>query len=54
MLIRGVIKFSARNCPGINFKKVGNYATHRSKAAIRLNVYTTYSVGTIAGIWDLN
>ena len=26
MLIRGVVKFSARNCPGINFKKVGNYA----------------------------
>ena len=25
MLIRGVVKFSARNCPGINFKKVGNY-----------------------------
>ena len=27
MLIRGVVKFSARNCPGINFRKVGNYAT---------------------------
>ena len=25
MLISGVVKFSARNCPGINFKKVGNY-----------------------------
>ena len=25
MLIRGVVKFSARNCPGINFRKVGNY-----------------------------
>ena len=27
MLIRGVVKFSARNSPGINFRKVGNYAT---------------------------
>ena len=25
MLIRGVVKFCARNCPGINFRKVGNY-----------------------------
>ena len=25
MLIRGVVKFSARNCQGINFRKVGNY-----------------------------
>ena len=26
MLIRGVVKFYARDCPGINFRKVGNYA----------------------------
>ena len=30
MLIRGVVKFSARNCPGINFRKVGNYGSGKS------------------------
>ena len=26
MFIIGVVKFSARNCPGINSRTVGNYA----------------------------
>ena len=30
MLIRGVVKFSARNCHGINFRKVGNYVYRSS------------------------
>ena len=29
MLITGVVKFSTRNCPGINFRKVGNYVLER-------------------------
>ena len=27
--------------------------THRSKAPLRLKALYTYSVGTVAGIWDL-
>ena len=30
MLIIGVVKFSARNGPGINFRKVGNYGVGQS------------------------
>ena len=33
MLIRGVVKFSARSCPGINFRKVGNYATRTTNTS---------------------
>ena len=28
--------------------------THRSKAAIHLNNYIAYNVGTLARLWDLN
>ena len=42
MLIRGVVKFSARNCPGINFRKVGNYAegSARMPRAHQLRIFS--------------
>ena len=40
MLIRRVVKFSARNCPGINFTKVGNYAF--MSRAVNVQAHVTF------------
>ena len=52
MLIRGVVKFSARNCPGINFKKVGNYVADNFHGVQIPNVGDSFQVAVFSIIID--